>query len=332
MYPIPAQAANSTLTGTPTAPTPSTNDDSIKIATTAYVKSNLSDYVTLDTVQNITGKKSFSHVIINSDGSWQNGFKFINPKLTTEDPPSSSAFNTINYYGANNIRTGCVENYVSTTNDTFTKLVAIQHSSAASGSCELGVKVLADGTKQTFAPTPATADNSTQIATTAFVKNVLTSLNPQIEQFGFGQNNSAYSTKPWLYLGQCNMPTQTNMMIFEIYGGNGQNGNSSQNLYIKIMLKRGYSTSGVGVTAWVFSGDVANQYSYSSGIDVKGIKDPTGNILDLYVKMPYAYPSGTCILTNLSSSSFTSNFTFVAEPSGTNANCHVLFFNPSTYI
>lgn len=296
--------------------------------------SDLNNYVDLTSTQYITGEKSFSQVIINSDGSWDNGFKFINPKLTTEDAPSSSAFNTINYYGADNIRTGCVENYVSTTNDTFTKLVAIQHSSSASGSCELGVKVLADGTKQTFAPTPATADNSTQIATTAFVRNVLTSLNPQIEQFGFGQNNSEYSTKPWLYLGQCNIPTQTSIMIFEIYGGNGQNGNSSQNLYIKLMLKRGYSTSGIGVTAWVFSGDVANQYSYTSAIDVKGIKDSTGSILDLYVKMPFSYPSGTCILTNLSSnsSSFTSNFTFVAEPSGTNANCHVLFFNPSTYI
>jgi len=143
---------------------------------TPAASTDLSDYVTLDTVQSITNKKSFSHVIINSDGSWQNGFKFINPKLTTEDPPSSSAFNTINYYGANNIRTGCVENYVSTTNDTFTKLVAIQHSSSASGSCELGVKVLADGTKQTFAPTPATADNSTQIATTAFVNNRISEL------------------------------------------------------------------------------------------------------------------------------------------------------------
>ena len=140
---------------------------------TPAASTDLSNYVTLDTVQSITNKKSFYHIIINSDGSWQNGFKFINPKLTTDDPPSSSAFNTINYYGADNVRTGCVENYVSTTNDTFTKLVAIQHSSAASGSCELGVKVLADGAKQTFAPTPATTDNSTQIATTAFVNNRL---------------------------------------------------------------------------------------------------------------------------------------------------------------
>lgn len=38
VYPEPASSSNSNLTGTPTAPTPATNDDSTKIATTAYVK------------------------------------------------------------------------------------------------------------------------------------------------------------------------------------------------------------------------------------------------------------------------------------------------------
>lgn len=47
VYPEPAATSNSVLTGTPTAPTPSTNDDSTKIATTAYVKSNLSSYLPL---------------------------------------------------------------------------------------------------------------------------------------------------------------------------------------------------------------------------------------------------------------------------------------------
>ena len=49
--PTPASASNSTLTGTPTAPTPSTNDDSTKIATTAYVKDNLDNYSTTSTIQ-----------------------------------------------------------------------------------------------------------------------------------------------------------------------------------------------------------------------------------------------------------------------------------------
>ena len=272
-------------------------------------------------------------------GSQNYAIRVQTNQITKGTAPSTILYNGIEFYGNNMpnyaYRLGMIENVITAENVNSMYMRAYSLASATSTTtCDISCNVDASGNVYTSAPTPATSDNSTKIATTAFVKNVLTSLNPQIEQFGFGQNTSEYSTKPWLYLGQCNMPTQTNMMIFEIYGGNGQNGNSSQNLYIKIMLKRGYSTSGVGVTAWVFSGDVANQYSYSSGINVKGIKDSTGNILDLYVKMPFSYPSGTCILTNLSSnnSSFTSNFTFVAEPSGTNANCNVLFFNPSTYI
>lgn len=47
IYPEPAATSNSVLTGTPIAPTPSTNDDSTKIATTAYVKDNLDNYLPL---------------------------------------------------------------------------------------------------------------------------------------------------------------------------------------------------------------------------------------------------------------------------------------------
>ena len=47
IYPEPAATSNSVLTGTPTAPTPATNDDSTKIATTAYVKDNLDNYLPL---------------------------------------------------------------------------------------------------------------------------------------------------------------------------------------------------------------------------------------------------------------------------------------------
>ena len=45
--PIPAFKDTPALTGTPTAPTPATSDNSTQIATTAYVKSNLSSYLPL---------------------------------------------------------------------------------------------------------------------------------------------------------------------------------------------------------------------------------------------------------------------------------------------
>ena len=60
-----ATKASPTFTGTVTIPTPSTSDNSTKAASTAYVKANLANYLTLSTEQSVTGKKTFSNITIN---------------------------------------------------------------------------------------------------------------------------------------------------------------------------------------------------------------------------------------------------------------------------
>ncbi len=70
-----APIASPAFTGTPTAPTPTPGDSSIKIATTAYVQAELQDYVTLNNLEtelqdylplsggNITGNLSVAGVM-----------------------------------------------------------------------------------------------------------------------------------------------------------------------------------------------------------------------------------------------------------------------------
>lgn len=119
-----APLASPALTGTPTAPTPITTDDSTTIATTAFVKAN----ITGGTVQSVTGTSP-----INSTGGTNPVISIDVANTTTNGALSSTDWNTFN-------------NKAPTNNPTFT------------------------GTP--IAPTAASSDNSTQIATTAFVKSV----------------------------------------------------------------------------------------------------------------------------------------------------------------
>ena len=122
--------------------------------------------------ESITGNKQFSQLIVNNDGSWQNGFKWVISGLTSTEAPSATKYATINYYTENNVRTALIEHNVNSSDTSTIKLVAMGRTNTST-SAEMGIRVLSDNTKQTFAPTPDTSDNSTQIATTAFVNNRL---------------------------------------------------------------------------------------------------------------------------------------------------------------
>ena len=56
-----------------------------------------------------------------------------------------------------------------------TRIYAQRNVDGSKKQCEIRCDVLPDGRLVTYAPTPASSDNSTQIATTAFVKSVLSS-------------------------------------------------------------------------------------------------------------------------------------------------------------
>jgi hypothetical protein len=75
------------LTGTPTAPTPSTSDDSTTIATTAFVKAN----ITGGTVQSVTGTSP-----INSTGGVNPVISIDTADSTTDGALSSTDWNTFN--------------------------------------------------------------------------------------------------------------------------------------------------------------------------------------------------------------------------------------------
>lgn len=199
------------------APTPATTDNSNQIATTAYVKSNLANYVTTNTDQTLTGTKTItSNLNLSPSSSSSNTGGQINFHYNQSSSPTASIYEnapgTIRLNGDLSISGRVMSNIVamgpsvpiriydmnptSTTVQRFiqayddsgsTAVGSLVFTSApeaashdvrlrannAGTNADLGVSVLSDGTKFTFAPTPATSDNSTKIATTAFVNNRL---------------------------------------------------------------------------------------------------------------------------------------------------------------
>ena len=162
------------------------------------VQSGLDNKVTLDTEQTITGNKTFNNLIISSNGKWQNGFNWYNPDILGGTAPSNTVFYTINFRNSDDTRSGLVEHNVSSTNISTTKLVAISNVNNSTN-CEMGVRVDDSNNAYTFAPTPSTSDNSTKIATTAFVKaqNYITSDDcARLKSCMVGQSGSS-TTNPW---------------------------------------------------------------------------------------------------------------------------------------
>ncbi len=89
--------------------------------------------------------------------------------------PSAQINSGIEFYGS--VRTkyqnryGLLENTISTANVNTMKIVAYNPSSAENtGNCTISVNVDNSGNAYTYAPTPAVADSSTKIATTAWVR------------------------------------------------------------------------------------------------------------------------------------------------------------------
>ena len=173
------------------APTPDTSDNSTKIATTAYVKSNLANYVDLSTNQSLNGNKTMSgtlsakYVDIGYSGDIETSLVQLNighPSRFSNlgDLPSSASYSGIYFtdhsgktYGSNVI--GMIEHSVSTSGTSSLSMRALKNVSSgnttAANICELKVSIDSAGNKVTAAPTPATSDNSTQIATTEYVNN-----------------------------------------------------------------------------------------------------------------------------------------------------------------
>lgn len=109
-------------------------------------------------------------------GAGQNyAVNILNTNVTKGTIPSSKQYWGINFYGKDsasyNQRVGMIETVLDTNNLSETSLRAYNCTSNTNNThCTISCFVDGNGNAYTYAPTPATADNSTKIATTAFVK------------------------------------------------------------------------------------------------------------------------------------------------------------------
>ena len=142
---------------------------------TPAASTDLNDYVTLNTNQSITGTKTF-----NSDIATTTQRMYIQRTgLTLGTAPSSSIYGEIfllhpeGSLGWSNVL-GYISSGVETSNKVITSIGVRQNSTNSNRTTSnISISVDNSGNISTYAPTPGTSDNSTQIATTAFVNNRL---------------------------------------------------------------------------------------------------------------------------------------------------------------
>ena len=185
---------------------------------TPAASTDLSDYVTLNTNQSITGVKTFTNrlKIVTSSNTAGSEVAISNPSITKGTAPSTTLYANIGFYGSEmstyEDRIGLFECQYNTDNSTHTRMMAINSTSAKNtNSCSRSCNGDSSGNVYTYAPTPATSDNSTQIATTAYVKS---NLNGYLPLSGGTITGTIESTNP--HFGK--MSTDTSELV--LFGGN----------------------------------------------------------------------------------------------------------------
>lgn len=163
------------------APTPATSDDSTKIATTAFVKAQgyASDSAVVKTsgTQTISGLKTFTAQVTKTNSSAGADTIFVNKNtsITKGTPPSANVESrwrlTDSSTGdSNSAFIGGVTFGYATNMRTSALLQVGKPEAGSTSTSTLGIYYPATGDPYTSAPTPATSDNSTKIATTAYVQ------------------------------------------------------------------------------------------------------------------------------------------------------------------
>lgn len=182
-------ASVKTFSSNPLVPTPSSNDNSSKVANTAFVtgvknglqtqiNSKAADNAVVKVTgnQNIGGTKYFTDGIIRatSSQSSQSAFSHQNSAITKGTTP-----NTITesrwYLTDNNgsfgqaYSIGGMRVAYNTTGSTEAMLTAFKPEANSTAQEKISITYPTSGSAYTYAPTPLTSDNSTKIATTAYV-------------------------------------------------------------------------------------------------------------------------------------------------------------------
>lgn len=192
--------------------------------------------VTTDTAQTISGYKTISN-----DGSGKNRqMDVICENLDLNNLPSSNAWGGIEFHDVNDTRIGKVEPSLEPSGLVRLNLSASQPVNGTMKYASISVCIKPDGTVYTEAPTPASSDNTTKIATTAFVKSVLSSSGNGLATISkatngycrfsnglliqWGQNSSYTSRNPTITLNQSYTSATSYVVV-----GSGTYGNTSSN-------------------------------------------------------------------------------------------------------
>lgn len=158
------------------APTPATSDDSTKIATTAYVKAQgyALDNAVVKTSgdQTISGVKTFSDRII-FNGSTGLSYNALSTAAKGTAPSSNvtTAFSFLDssFSSSYNATISRVQLGYNSDGSTSAKLQAFKPQASSTANSGIAIYYPATGDPYTEAPTPTSSDNSTKIATTAYV-------------------------------------------------------------------------------------------------------------------------------------------------------------------
>jgi hypothetical protein len=164
------------LTGTPTAPTPANTSNANTIATTAYVKNNLASYLPLSG-GTVTGSLGVTGSLTVNTGSLGNTYA------------SGLTLYSSDYTGNS---TSPTELVIQTNGVTGNWQINLWNGSGSTGSLNFGMPSVT-------ATTPSFGDNSTKLATTAFVSQAISNsssiafLNKTAQSFSGGFRVTSYS-------------------------------------------------------------------------------------------------------------------------------------------
>ena len=150
------------------APTPPASDSSTKIATTAWVNNNA---VNLTNNQTINGNKTFTGYVESRSSVADVSINMRNMNDDYTTTPTEYQARNFRALDKNSKILGDVRFRSETNGSRTATIVARNAISGSEVSGNLGVGVDKNGSAFTFAPTPGVSDNSTKIATTAFVKS-----------------------------------------------------------------------------------------------------------------------------------------------------------------
>ena len=194
------------------APTPSASDNSTKIATTAWVNSTGNNVVHKTGDETISGDKTFQTDIL---------YKKSAQDFTTT--PAQPFYTEIRNVDINNFEIGQFRVWKDTDGANVIDLLGrYQDNSVNFYGATLGIKSYSDGRSVAYAPTPYVDADGEEIATAAYVKNVLSAIYPVGSVYLGIQNNG---TCPIASL----IPGSTWELVSQdraLWGGNGTNANT----------------------------------------------------------------------------------------------------------